>query len=119
MNYQITSDNIEVSESMRELAKVKLSKLENRFKDVPEGSKSARIVMNTEPVERFGVKIELNIDGTMFFIDQKGFTLEACLITAVEELERQVEKSKFGTAGWEDKRESKRFPTDTDDPEAL
>jgi ribosomal subunit interface protein len=117
MNYQITSDNIEISESMRELARIKLSKLENRFKGVPEGSKSTRVVMNKEPVDRFGVKVELDIDGTVFFIDQKSFTVENALIIAVEDLERQIEKSKYGSTDWEEKRESKRFPTD--DPDTI
>lgn len=109
MKYQITSDNMQVTDSMRELAIEKLSKIDNRFMDIPEESKSARIVMNTAPVEQFEVRIELDLDGEHFFTDETNFTLETALVLAVEELDRQIEKSKFGTKDWEDRREAKRF----------
>lgn len=112
MNYQITSDNMQVSESMKELAQEKISKIEPRFEKISDDSKSVRVVMNTAPVEQFQVKTELDIDGTLFFADEINYSLESALIASVEELERQIEKSKFGTKDWEDQREAKRFQPD-------
>ena len=86
MNYQITSDNMQVSESMKEMAISKLFKLENRFKDLPEGATSARIVMNLAPVERFAVKIELDLNGKVYFTDETQYTMETALVNAVEDV---------------------------------
>jgi ribosomal subunit interface protein len=115
MNYQITSDNVEISNSMKELALEKLSRVENKLKNVPEGSKSCRVVLNTAPDETFEVKLDVVAEGESFFTSEVGYSLEAALLLAIEELERQIEKSKFGGSGWEDTRESKRFPTDNPD----
>lgn len=117
MNYQITSDNIEISNSMKVLATDKLSRLDNKLKDVPEGSKSCRVVLNTAPDNTYEVKIEAIIDGEKFFSEEVGYTLESALILAIEELEKQLEKSKYGGADWEERREQKRFPTN--DPDLI
>jgi ribosomal subunit interface protein len=114
MNYQISSDNMEVTESMKELAREKLSRIEERFDYIPEGSKSARVVMNTAPVEQFEVRVEINLDGNVFFTDETNYSLETALITAVEELDRQIEKSKLGSEDWEKQREAKRFDPEID-----
>ena len=68
--------------------------------------------MNTAPVEQFEVKIELDLDGEHFFTNEINFTLETALVLAVEELDRLIEKSRFGSKNWEEKRESKRFQPD-------
>lgn len=110
MNYQITSDNIELSESMKTLAQEKLAKLNPRLKNIPEELKSCRVVMNSAPLEQFAVKLELTLKGKMFFTDERNYNLETALILAVEELERQLEKnwSKEDEKAWEERRESKR-----------
>ncbi len=118
MNYQFKSDNMDISESMKELAKEKISKLEHRFKNVDEGSKYARVVMNKAPVEQFAVRIDLDIDGEEFFTDETNYSLETALVLAVEELERKVNKSKYGAAAssdWEERREAKRFNPDDEE----
>jgi ribosomal subunit interface protein len=118
MEYQITSDNIEVSDSMKEMALSKLSKLEPRLKDIPEDLCSFRVVMNKAPDEMFQVKTEAIINGEQYFAEETDFTVETAMILVVEELERQLEKAKFGDeTGWEDIREAKRFPVD--DPDSV
>ncbi len=117
MNYQITSDNIQISESMKVLAKEKLAKFEGRLADIPEESKSVRVVLNTSPNECFAVKVELTVNGQTFFTDETEHTLETALVNAVLELERQITKSKYFEKDWEEQRESKRFPVD--DPDVI
>jgi ribosome-associated translation inhibitor RaiA len=92
MQYQISSDNMEMTPSMESLAKQKFSRIENRIKHVPEGSKSARIVMNTAPTEMFQVRVNLNINGKDYFSDETDYTLESALIKTVEELVVMMEK---------------------------
>ena len=118
MEYQITSDNIEISESMKALALEKFAKFESRTKDIPEGSKSCRIVMNKAPEETFEVRVEVILNGVHFFSDETHFSLETALILVIEELERQLNKNKIGQEdgkAWEEQREAKRFPTDEPD----
>lgn len=118
MKYQITSDNIEISESMKHLAKEKMAKIEHHVKNAPPEASSCRVVMNTAPDNMFTIKIELDLNGKMFFTDETGPVLETTLISAVEELDRQIEKKLTGKheKNWEEKRESKRLqPTDLED----
>ena len=53
MQYQISSDNIDMSPSMEALTKEKFSRIESRLADMREGSCSARIVLNTAPEGMF------------------------------------------------------------------
>ena len=94
MNYQITSDNIEISASMEALAKEKFARVEHRVKDAPEGSKAARIVMNTAPDGMFTVRAEVRVNGDDYFSDETDYTLEGALIKTVEELINMMEKKK-------------------------
>ena len=94
MNYQITSDNIEISVSMEELAKQKFARIEHRLRDIAEGSKHVRIVMNTAPENMFQVKVKLNADGHEYFSDETDFSLEGALIKTVEELKNMLDKKK-------------------------
>lgn len=94
MNYQITSDNMEVSPSMEELAKDKFKRIEHRFHDVAEGSKSARIVLNTAPEGKFLAKAHVDIDGQTYFANQTDYTLESSVIRTVEELLQMMDKEK-------------------------
>jgi len=109
MDYQITSDNIQISESMKELAKSKLTKLETRLKEIPDGSKSFRVVLNGAPDEKFEVKVEAVINGKQYFSEETDYSLESALVLVVEELNKQFEKSKMYEQNWEEKREAKRF----------
>ena len=111
MDYQITSDNIDLSPSMVELAKSKLSKLENKISDIPQESRTFRVVMNSAPNQNFSVKVELLLNGKKFFTDETSFSLESALILSVEELERMIEKEQNHSRKWSVKRAGKRFLT--------
>lgn len=108
MNYQISSDNMEVSESMKELFKSKIVKLERRWQHIPDESKSLRVVMNSAPEGMFLVKIEANLDGKILYTEEPGYTLETALVDTIDELDRQYlkEKSKYEDK-WKEKRQSK------------
>ena len=86
MNYQITSDNIDLTSSMIALAQEKFSKVEHRFSQNELENTLVRIVLNTAPVEEFVVKIELNANGKQYFTERTGFSLENALIEAVKEI---------------------------------
>ena len=92
MNYQITSDNIELSPSMEILTKGKFERIENRMKHLPADSCFARIVLNTEPENMFSVRADLDLNGKKYFSDETEFSLEAALIKVVDELLEMMEK---------------------------
>ena len=92
MQYQITSDNIDLSPSMESLTKEKFERIENRTKHLPEGSCFARVVLNTAPDNHFSVKANLDLDGKEYFSDETAFTLENALVVVVEELLQMIEK---------------------------
>lgn len=92
MQYQITSDNIELSPSMEALTKEKFERIESRVKHLPEGSCFARVVLNSVPVEQFEVKVNLDLSGKEYFSDETAYTLENALVEVVEELLQMIEK---------------------------
>ena len=67
MQYQITSDNIDLSPSMEVLTKEKFERIEGRFKHLPEGSCFARVVLNSVPDGQFEVKASLDLSGKEYF----------------------------------------------------
>jgi len=92
MQYQITSDNIELSPSMEDLTKEKFERIENRVKHLPEDSCFARVVLNSVPEEQFEVKVNLDLSGKEYFSDETAYTLENALVEVVEELLQMIEK---------------------------
>jgi len=96
MQYQITSDNIEMSESMESLTKSKFAKIERRLKNIPEDAKFIRVVLNkavgTE--DKFSVKSEVNIPNKKYFSDETDYKLETALIKVVNEITRMMDKEK-------------------------
>lgn len=114
MQYQITSDNIQMSPSMEALAKEKVGKLENQLTHLPEDTRLIRVVMNKVPENMFEVKLLITVRGKEYFTDETDYVLETALIRAVDELERMLKKEKIiGTAqDWEQAREAKRATED-------
>jgi ribosomal subunit interface protein len=114
MSIQITSDNIELTDSMVSLAKSKIARFRHHIKDVPEDLRNIRVVMDSGPNKTFSAKIEMKVEGTTFVADETEFSLETALIRAVEEVDRQYRKSKSKTESgeWKEKREMKRFSED-------
>jgi ribosome-associated translation inhibitor RaiA len=94
MNYQITSDDMEITPSMEALAKEKFQRIEHRTKDVSDDARSARIVMKTAPEGMFTVKAMVVIDGKEYFSDETDYTLESALIKTVEEILEMMDKER-------------------------
>ena len=115
MTYQITSDNIDLSESMKELAREKISKIESRFPNLTEDEKQFRVVMNSAPNEKFSIKVEAKLGKKSYYSDETSFTLENALVATVEEIERMVKKDSDYSTTWNGKRENKRFKPEEDE----
>ena len=92
MQYQITSDNIDISSSMEALTKEKFERIESRIKHLPEGSCFARVVLNAVQDNHFEVKVNLDLSGKEYFSDETAFSLENALVVVVEELLQMLEK---------------------------
>ena len=110
MQYQISSDNIQMSESMIALTKEKFSKIESRLKHIPVEEQFARVVINSAPENTFEVKAIITFRKKEYFSDESDFTLETALIRVVNELTRMMEKDKEKWEQWEQKnRDIKRY----------
>lgn len=116
---QVTSSNIEISESMKTLAKDKLQKIEKFFDgDMNDDSHSYRVVLNKGSAEdTFEAKVELSWMSHVWVGDATDYTLESALVKAVEDVERQYKKDKAKKEhqGWEEKREMKRYEYEESD----
>lgn len=117
MQYQITSDNIEVTESMKALAIDKFSKIEERLTQKEKDEALVRIVMNKSGGnDEFRVKIELSYGGKQYFASEKDYSMETTLIKAVSELERMRRKDDVSyQQGWKERRDLKRQIIDDED----
>lgn len=95
MKYQITSDNIQISQSMKELATEKFEKVDKFLSNIDEDSKHVRIVMNSAAEEgTFLVKILLRANGKEYFTDETDYSLEITLTKAIEEIITKIKKDK-------------------------
>uniref|UniRef100_A0A7C4XHW4 Ribosome-associated translation inhibitor RaiA n=1 Tax=candidate division WWE3 bacterium TaxID=2053526 RepID=A0A7C4XHW4_UNCKA len=112
INLQITSDNIEVTQSMKALAESKLEKVVQRLKDVPEDLISIRVVLNKgEAEETFESKVEITVGGKVYFANNSAFSMESALVDAIEDILRQYNKvkSKNESENWQKGRELKVY----------
>lgn len=109
MQYQITSDNLDVTESMKTLAMQKFEKIEGRLTQKELDEAMVRIVMNKSGAEgEFRVKAELSFEGKKYFGTETAFKLETALIKAIEEVERMRRKDDIAfQEEWAEKREFK------------
>lgn len=96
MKYQITSDNMKLTSSMEALTREKFTRLEKRFKDIPEDSKYVRVVLNksSDEEQRFTVKSIVNIKGKEYYSEESDYNLETAIIKTVEEILRIMKKEK-------------------------
>jgi ribosomal subunit interface protein len=120
MNLQVSSDNMEVTESMKELARQKMEKLERRWQDIPDDTKTVRVVLNKAPEDSFLAKIEVILNGEHFYTEESGFELETAIVEAVEELDRMYlkQKEKKQESDWQEIRDEKTL-TEEDLQEEL
>ncbi len=110
MKYQITSDNIDLSNSMKVLATEKFEKIEHRLTAKEKETALARIVLNKSGAEgEFEVKGELSYNGKTYFATETNLHLETALIGVVNELERMRRKDDISYYDdWNEQREKKR-----------
>jgi ribosomal subunit interface protein len=110
MQYQISSDNIQISESMKTLTMDKFARIEARLKDFPEDTLSVRVVLNTAPNDQFEVRAAVRVAKFDYHTDDLDYSLETAIIDVVDELLRMMEKDKEKWERWEeDIRDTKRF----------
>lgn len=119
MTYQFTSDNMDISPSMKSLAEEKLKSVENKIQRVHDDLRSFRVVMNKAPDQQFLVKIFAVVHGKEYFAEETGFTFETALTGAVSDMDRRLRKAKVIATeeDWEDAREAKRFDPENIEPE--
>lgn len=108
MKLQVTSDNIDISASMQELAEKKIEKLHRHWSDLPEESVAIRVVLNKAPEETFSAKVEADINGHVVVAEATHFEFETALVSAIDELERRYAKIKDKKhEDWEEQRKRK------------
>ncbi len=110
MQYQITSDNIEVSESMKTLAKEKFSKVEKRLTPKEMEEAMVRIVLNKSGADdEFRVKVDLSYGGKKYFATERDYLLESALIKTIEEVEKMRRRDDISYyEDWKEQRKIKR-----------
>ncbi len=120
MQYQITSDNIEISESMKTLGQEKFEKIVKRLTPKEKEEALVRIVMNKGSAEdEFRVKIELSYGGKKYFATEKDFLLESALIKTISEVERMRRRDDISYyEDWKEQREIKRKIPKPEGPES-
>ncbi len=105
MKFQVTSTNIEVSDSMVSLVEQKFERLASRYANLPEDACYARVVIDTVHDGAFAVKVVANLNGKEYFTDETDNSLEHALLECVEELLRMIEKDQ--DRDWEAARKAK------------
>lgn len=120
MQYQVTSDNIEISDSMKALAKEKFEKVEDRLTDKEKKEAMVRIVMNKSGAEdEFKVKIELAYGGKKYFASERDYLLESALIKTVKEVEKMRRRDDISYyEDWKEQRKAKRAVIEPADEQA-
>lgn len=113
MNLQITSDDIEMSPSMKTLAENKINKILGKIsKNTPEDLIDIRIVLNKGDVEdTFDAKVVFQLGGMKIVGVDNNYTLESALVEAINDALRQFEKkkSKGESNEWEERRKMKVY----------
>lgn len=112
MKIQVTSDNMELNDTMYALTSSKLEKIEKYFDAHHAEHVSLRVVLNKSGADAmFVVKIDMDVGKTDIFGSSEDFSLESALIGAVDDVLRQYKKftEKRNTKDWKDGREVKRF----------
>lgn len=112
MLLQITSDNMDLTPSMKVLTQEKLQKLVHKITRIKDAEKAFRVVLNTAPLQQFSTKTEATIRGKVFFTEETHAVFETSVILCVEELERQINKwldEKSHEKDWGKIREQKHF----------
>jgi ribosome-associated translation inhibitor RaiA len=95
---------------MKVLTKEKFERIESRLKNFPEDTKSARVVLNTAPDDKFEAKVLITAGKFEYFSDEIDYSLESAIIKTVDELLRMMERDKERWEAWEREiRETKMY----------
>jgi len=93
MTYQITSENIKVSSSMKSLVSKKFEKVEKLLSGFGQNLGHARFVLSKAPEDgKFKVKILILANGKEYFTDEEEYGFEATLSKAVDEILQMLKK---------------------------
>lgn len=120
MPLQISSDNMEITESMRFLVDQKLKNLVSHIEEQERQQLNARVVLNkAQDPEKFLVKIEARVAGKHYFGDDTDYTLESALIKAVDEVNKQYlkDKERLKQRDWKKNRDLKRYQEEEEETE--
>lgn len=112
MPLQVTSDNLEITPSMKALAEQKVSKILEKLSDYPDDLVDMRVVMNTGSAEgTFEAKVSLKTNGRTIVGEDFEYNLESALIKAVDDALRQYtkEKDKGDKEAWQERRDMKIY----------
>lgn len=112
MPLQVTSDNLEITPSMQNLAETKVSKIFKKLEDLPEDLVDIRVVLNKgEGEDTFVVKVQFDAGGKVVVGEDFEYNLESALIKAVDDALRQYEKDKDkkGSEEWKKRRGMKVY----------
>ena len=118
MPLQVTSDNLEITPSMKALAEQKISKILAKLADYPEDLVDTRVVMNTGSAEgTFEAKGSLKTNGKTIVGEDFEYNLESALVKAVDDALRQYnkEKEKKEAKAWQERRDMKVFKDEEDE----
>jgi ribosomal subunit interface protein len=96
MQYQISSDNMELTPSMEVLAKQKFFRIEKHLSEQDSQVSSIRVVLNKSKGAEggFTVKGEIRIPGHEYFSDETSQSFEHALVKTVEEIDRMMQRDK-------------------------
>ena len=117
MPLQVTSDNLEITPSMKALAEQKVSKILEKLVDYPEDMIDMRVVMNSGSAEgTFDAKVSFKSNGKTIVGEDFEYSLESALIKAVDDSLRQYqkEKEKKESEAWQEKRDMKIYQYNED-----
>lgn len=115
MGLQISSDNLQITGSMRFLVEQKLKAFLSHVEKQEREQVNIRVVLNkAQEPEKFLVKVEAKIAGKNYFGDDADYTLESALIKAVEEVNKQYikDKERLKQRDWSKNRDLKRYQED-------
>ena len=113
MNLQVSSDNMDVLESMQIMVENKVQRLLRLWGSYEDTDKYVRVVLNSGPDQTFIVKLEAVVKGSSYYGSASGASLEPAIVEAVEEVTRQYKKAnRLKSSDWADKRRHKVLSED-------
>lgn len=110
MQYQLVSENLEITPSMKTLTDLKLGRLLPYFSDLHADSVKLKISTNKDFNDTFTTEVLLVLNGKDFIAKATNHNYETSVIDSIEIIERQIIKSKEKSTEqkWKKARKMKR-----------